>query len=348
MLPFLRRFPLRNFPLYRTLELLQARRIEYSQLYTAIMMMQDLKCQDPRDRVYGTLAVINWKELDPIVPNYKISIFHLTIQVLEKLAELHDVELRQHQVAEHGGTSVLPTAAALVSVIGVTSASEEFKRATELRQGSELLPWPQITRGFFSRRYRDNYWFGWQIPSSNCWERVDKSEDQDVTLHCSATVVTSTVHTEAHLFRIYTPIDEIGNYEAILLAGSARPNDWVAVARSRPGHSDHNACLVLRQQGDKFAVVGRGLRHAHRKLAGVSKDEHTLHPQMEHFEVRFDAEDLLVLIVQTDLDSTIKLHQGTLQPSVIDRLRLGLATKICRTEWSSYAVKVSSIITGIE
>ena len=336
-LPFLRRFPVRNFPMRLTSVLLQGDRSAYSQLYTAIMKMQLLNCYDPRDRVYGILALIDWNELGPIIPNYTISLFQLTTQVLEKLAELQDIKLRHHRVNQRSSTSILPTISGISSTLGLTSASQEFKGAMRLRKERELLPWPQYLFCPDLKRYRDRYWFGWRIPSSECWERIDKSMDQEALSHGSSGL--STFNTDAPLHQLHTPTDEIGISEAILIAGSARPNDWVAVPGSRPGHPDGNACLVLQQQGDEFAIVGRALRRPFRISQRASRDKYALLRPMEHFELRFDAEDILVLVIQAELDST---HEGILKPSSIDSLQLSLASKVCRTEWSSYAVRLTT------
>ena len=104
------------------------------------MKMQQLNCYDPRDRVYGILALVNWNELDPIIPNYTISLFQLTTQVLEKLAELQDITLRHHQVNQGSSKSILPTVRALSATLGLISASQEFKGAMRLRKERELLP----------------------------------------------------------------------------------------------------------------------------------------------------------------------------------------------------------------
>lgn len=47
-----------------------------------------LHCQDSRDRVYGTLSIINWKGREPIQPDYNKDRFDLAVEVLKRLADV--------------------------------------------------------------------------------------------------------------------------------------------------------------------------------------------------------------------------------------------------------------------
>lgn len=44
-----------------------------------------LQCEDPRDRFYGTRAVIDWKGMQPIEPDYNRDRFELALEVLQRL-----------------------------------------------------------------------------------------------------------------------------------------------------------------------------------------------------------------------------------------------------------------------
>lgn len=53
----------------------------------------DLQSKDVKDRIFGILAVVNWNDKKPIVPDYGINIFDLAVTVLRKLIELQEIPL---------------------------------------------------------------------------------------------------------------------------------------------------------------------------------------------------------------------------------------------------------------
>ena len=48
-----------------------------------------LKCQDPRDMVFGILRLVDWGNSRPIQPNYNISRYQLGVQVLQSYRDEH-------------------------------------------------------------------------------------------------------------------------------------------------------------------------------------------------------------------------------------------------------------------
>ncbi|CAD6445325.1 b56f3dde-11e7-4c1d-8e5c-55f0ff29c365 [Sclerotinia trifoliorum] len=42
-----------------------------------------LKCQDPRDKIYGLLSVVEWKDIPPIEPDYEIGAFDVALKAME-------------------------------------------------------------------------------------------------------------------------------------------------------------------------------------------------------------------------------------------------------------------------
>lgn len=49
------------------------------------VVVSGMLCQDPRDRIYGTLSMVEWGEHDPIEPDYSIDEFDLAVQILRRL-----------------------------------------------------------------------------------------------------------------------------------------------------------------------------------------------------------------------------------------------------------------------
>lgn len=50
-----------------------------------------LHCQDPRDRFYGTLSIIDWEGQEPIQPDYSKDKFDLAVEVLKRLDYMSDL-----------------------------------------------------------------------------------------------------------------------------------------------------------------------------------------------------------------------------------------------------------------
>lgn len=51
-------------------------------LEEVIGMLNGFQCQDPRDRIYGTLSLVDWASPIPISPNYRKSRFDVALEVL--------------------------------------------------------------------------------------------------------------------------------------------------------------------------------------------------------------------------------------------------------------------------
>lgn len=54
-------------------------------LWEMIHVIQNLQCEDPRDRVFGTLAMIDWWGNKPIQPDYNKDPFDLALEVLQAI-----------------------------------------------------------------------------------------------------------------------------------------------------------------------------------------------------------------------------------------------------------------------
>ena len=80
----------RNWQDRRVLHLLRQRwrlseRGEKSSFGEALELFSSLQCQDPRDKVYGTLGLIDWRDAPPIEPDYSKSRYDLAVECLYRL-----------------------------------------------------------------------------------------------------------------------------------------------------------------------------------------------------------------------------------------------------------------------
>jgi hypothetical protein len=93
-----------DFPdqLLRTWFLLQAgvNRWNKGLLWNVMLDISSLQCEDPRDRVYGTLAVIDWEGTQPVEPDYSIDRFDLAVEVLRKLNRSSNFSFRLWEASD--------------------------------------------------------------------------------------------------------------------------------------------------------------------------------------------------------------------------------------------------------
>lgn len=70
------------------------------ELQVAVQQMRHLKCQDPRDKIYGMLFLLNWHHAEPISPDYGVDAFDLAVDVMSRIMRYpcHDFALFFHQL----------------------------------------------------------------------------------------------------------------------------------------------------------------------------------------------------------------------------------------------------------
>lgn len=56
-------------------------------LQVMMIVVSKLLCEDPRDRVYGTRALVDWRGMQPIEPDYNRDRFELALDVLQRIDE---------------------------------------------------------------------------------------------------------------------------------------------------------------------------------------------------------------------------------------------------------------------
>ena len=92
----------RNWEDRRVLHLLRQRwrfseRGEKSSFSEALELFSSLQCQDPRDKIYGTLGLIDWEHASPIEPDYSKSRYDLAAECLYRLHAQKHFELFDNQ-----------------------------------------------------------------------------------------------------------------------------------------------------------------------------------------------------------------------------------------------------------
>ncbi|KAF4848561.1 D-xylose 1-dehydrogenase [Colletotrichum siamense] len=329
-LPLLRRFSIRKFRWFRVRELVTGRHDHPFELHKAISLMQELECQDLRDRVYGIISLVDWEGREPIFPDYTASVFQLAVKVVAKYAELRSLHLGSQELA-NSETSVLSQVQHLLEILGLTAEAEDVQRAIKLRQRPLILPMGPCQESCIPERYKDHSWFGWQLTSANYVKPAESNENivRDVTKEFLP---------DLGLVQLRTPKNKNGDYTQVVLPATIKPGDWIILA-GEFGRSYHDECLILEENVGQFAIIGWGLRDI-KSLSSQQQFSYTFGSITEHFEVRFDPEDLVTLVAQRDLNYSNR-NKSVPPTSQLAQLSKSLATRVCKEQWSSYAVKTA-------
>ncbi|KAF7931094.1 uncharacterized protein EAE97_009303 [Botrytis byssoidea] len=56
-------------------------------LLPLLELTEELQCQDPRDKIYGVLSMIDWQDILPIEPDYTADIFELAVLAITRIIE---------------------------------------------------------------------------------------------------------------------------------------------------------------------------------------------------------------------------------------------------------------------
>ena len=214
-----------------------------------------LKCQDPRDKVYGVLALIDWRGGPPLIPDYSRSPFSLALA----LSKIMRVE------------RILFMAPELLRNLGVDKEDPDVKFGIVLRQRNRAGCLQGQTREPHSLAPRKEFKYtkqAWQLTEHDRVRRLAyKSENPG--LMCSR------------------------GYD-IIAPPETRPGDWIIYGLNlldqearKPRHDG----IVLRRVGSVYAVIGRAIEV---DPVGLLM-EHDMKDPDVLVKMSFDYEDFLIL-----------------------------------------------------
>lgn len=202
-----------------------------------VKIFQERDCQDRRDIVYGTLAIVDWTsskvkrpwnlytdEGKParITPDYSQTTFELAKRLMPAFDNLHTMK-------------------SMCETLHLTRETEEIQQGLALRS----VPWPQI--------------IVWASMHKRRWSKSSGSLARIEGYGCQiGEWPLRTVNTSKSFERL-TRIDtgEYFNCEAIA-CGSARIGDWLVNIKPRSENYAYEA-LVLREWGSFLFVIGKAI-----------------------------------------------------------------------------------------
>ena len=215
-----------------------------------------LRCHDPRDTVYGALALVDWQGAPPITPDYNKSAFSLALEMLRMHVDGYRVPqlLQNLKLGKEDGD------------VRFAIALRQQNRAACL-EGQTQEPSPLHTQN--KRQYRT---LGWQLKEHEHRWRLARKMEYTGPVSWSQKEIIVPHETRLGDWLIYAMENwEEKRVEAIL----------------KPRHD----CIVLRKVGSLYAFIGRAIEVGPR----VWSMGHELQSSKARFTLWFDVEDYLVL-----------------------------------------------------
>ena len=181
-----------------------------------------LRCQDPRDKVYGALALVDWQDTPPILPDYSRSAFSLAL-------EMSGMHVDEHKIPQ------------LLKNLKIGNEDADVRRGIAWRQQNRAaclesqIPGPHSPS--FEKKIRQIR-EGWQLATHEClWRRGRDSEDARL-IYCGQGELIVPHETRAGDWIIYQ---------------SRKTEAGETV------HKPRRDCFVLREVDRRYAFIGRAI-----------------------------------------------------------------------------------------
>lgn len=273
-----------------------------------------LKCEDPRDKVYGMISLIDWGDVPPLVPDYTHDDLEVAVRFIKSMMRL----VESQQISEPIWKFFIITIKLLslnTKSRGVADALEERRGAPEdFSEGAAAMP----TRGSTALLQQR----GWRLSQEDIDKNASKLQDLQATP------------------------PKYPQTDVSLLPRWARANDWAIEVETRPAHdlwyerSDaryqmlptYTPLLIMREgkRGHRNTLIGYGFYYSNLRTSRrpwLKQEGHAT------IDVYFEIEDAILFLWRMKL--LYELH-----PDSKDWMIPFLETSVCRqqTPGSSYAV----------
>lgn len=299
--------------------------LQFYHLSDAINQVRDFQCMDPRDKVYGILAMVQWAGSRKVSPDYRKERFDLAVEVLqalvEKIPDISDMQYANHWA--HNFVSLVFLS------LELDAQDKNMKAAIRLRRlvlEAEDMKSLGVCQSLL--RCKDYGWRAFRLFHDDGWKLDDGWSKKCV----ASSVRPQWDHGLQHKFHI---VRASSGKVAVLVPQTVQPGDWIAFFGLKLDiHRSHvweyvNLSLILRDgQGGRFSMVGQGVFNLD-LLKSVQGPRGAVDLGVE-CDLYFDPEDLLVLMGQERLFHTLEDMEVT---EIAERL----ATRACGHQGSSYA-----------
>lgn len=165
-----------------------------------------LQCQDPRDRVYGVLSVVEWGDSEPMKPNYDLDVFDFALQFADYL--------RSSTGTTHNLWYILRKISQLADAMGFPHTLPPQLLATVQGHATQCVEdvTSQVGNPNVTKQYR--WWGIYLLYDGDNWELQGFNGESDITI------------------RPWTNQDMVqptGSGLEILLPPEAQHGDWLLI-----------------------------------------------------------------------------------------------------------------------
>ena len=294
-------------------------------LSDAINQVRDMRCQDPRDRVYGILAVVHWIGSRKINPDYRKERSDLAVDVLQALMEnipsSSDLQYPSHWASHF--VSLVILSLELDPEDQNIRAKVQFRRLLLEEEGTKLIGQCQSLL-----RCKDYGWRAFQLFHDDGWKLDDEWPAAESVATSISPPWDHDLQQNCHIVRA------TNGKIAGLVPRSVHPADWIVFFGQKTYiNRSHeweyvNLSLILREdQHGHFSILGQAVFNLD-LLRSTKGPRGALDVGVE-CDLYFDPEDHLVLMCQEHLFQNLENMKG---------MEIGerLATRVCGLHRSSY------------
>lgn len=310
-------------------------------------------CGEIRDKVYGTLSMVDWPEDEAIPVNYDQDPFDLGIQVMEVIRKKPEGwDERWYDAADRVSQNLrlgAEPSGQLVEQIRKRHVPPESPQKFHSESACPELPYSVASQ------QHDTFWGYRLVKGEEQWAFENGS------LPFSGFAEGREMRIRSWHIELGTGIGDETSEDVLLddvfLPPVARPGDWCLMhTRGRPIHG-LNADLTgfkLRFKMDRIiliarecchdpahplSVIGKGLIHSNFRYPVLD------HPVAAEFKVYFEDEDALLLAASASMVD-VSRSGGLVEPEEVD-MRVSESeascyfnTAVCRRSYSTYAVRM--------
>lgn len=229
------------------------------EISSVISSVQELQCEDPRDRVFGTLAMVDWEGGTPIRPDYHMDPLDLAVEVLQKIK----YPSRQYLLWVLQDTITMARLVGLLDKSSRRLADEILARRPRGHKASRIFA-EGISRKIDSKPTR--FWgcriyyhdAGWHV-SLDPVNNVIFSEESALRHENSTDPANHNYSLVVQKWSKGTAWDK--QETAILLPEDARPQDWLLIPDRTSIQPDHTpVALIARDSCDgQPQIAGKAL-----------------------------------------------------------------------------------------
>lgn len=296
----------------------------------------DLQCQDVVDKIFGILGAVDWKDKEPIIPDYRTTDrFSVAATVLNKISELEGQGLSRWDALTMA--HVIGELLGLFDECSLLWLKQEINRRTLRPPEIDRRMWADLIRGRPDARPRNDneilLYAGYRLQHADSIWRLEGWETKSIQI-CSD-----------------LPPDILARAREnnrIMLPKAARVGDWCLFTRGTEGPMLQGLVLIVRPtpvfaSPILYDVVGTGF---HQTLGRYPELRARSKGLWSPFEIILSAEDMLFLLSaalafgQTlGWDSSVADPATAANDAALIQMSAMLSAGLCWKQGSSFAIK---------